>query len=179
MQVKDTEKVAFLQEDFYDSLRWLFVGAIAWEAAKTKDRVRHQAVLGMYTASVHARALYEFFYAPARDDDARAAHLVAGAWSPKKTHLYSTYMARGKPANKRMFHLVYRRDRHSGGTGQDGPDHLKNQVVNFAVDLLALSRDFVNALGPTLQPHAQQAVNQALDEAAKEAVECGIPNPIV
>lgn len=178
VQVKDPEKIVFLQKDFYDSLRWLFVGAVAWEADKTKPRIKHQAVLGMYTAAVQARALYEFFYAPSHADDARAADLVAGGWSPAKSQLYSTYMARGKPANKRMFHLVYQRDRHSGGTGHDGPDHLKNQIVNFAIDLLALSRDFVNALGPTLQPYGQHALNRALNEAAKVAAEYGIANPM-
>lgn len=179
MNVTESEKVAFLRDDFYDSLRWLFVGAIAWEADKSARRIRHQAVLGMYAAAVQARALYEFFYAETRTDDARAADLVAVGWSPNKTHLYSAYMAAGKPANKRMFHLVYRRDRHSGGTGQDGPDHLKNQVVKLAIDLLGLSRDFVKALGPMLQPHAQQALDRALEEAAAAAAEYGIANPIV
>lgn len=178
MRVTDPEKVAFLRDDFYDSLRWLFVGAVSWEAGKTKGRINHQSVLGMYTAAVQARALYEFFYAPTGTDDARAVDLVAGRWSPDKTSLYSTYMAGGKPANKRIFHLVYRRDSHSGGTGHDGPDHLKNQIVNFAVDLLVLSRDFIRALGPTLQPHAQQALDQALDEAAALAAEYRIANPI-
>ncbi len=104
---------------------------------------------------------------------------MAGQWSPNETLLYLTYMAGGRPANKRMFHLVYRRDRYSGGTGHDGPGHLKNQIVNFAIDLLTLSRDFVKALGPMLQPHAQQALDRALDEAAAVAAEYGIANPIV
>lgn len=178
MQVANPEGIAFLEEDFYDSLRWLFVGAITWVAAKRSPIIRHQDVLGMYTTVVQARALYEFFYARQRDDDARATDFVA-QWSPARSQLYVTYMAGGMPANKRIFHLVYQRHLHSGGAGHDGPDHLKNQIVNIAKDLLALSRDFVKSLGPTFQSHAQQALDQALNEAATVAAAHRIPNPIV
>lgn len=181
-RVKDqaAEKTSFLKKDFYDSLRWLFVGALAWEAARTREGVRHQAVLGMYTAAVQARSLYEFFYGTSRsEDDARAADLVERGWAPSETHLYATYMASHTPANKRMFHLVFAREQHSGGAGDDGSDHLKNQVMNFATDLLALARDFVHALDPTLQPHAQHALDRALEEAAITAREYGIVNTIV
>lgn len=177
VQVSDQDKIAFLQADFYDSLRWLFVGAVAWEAAKTSARVEHQAVLGMYTAAVQARALYEFFYGKPNRDDARAKHFVAKVWAP--TALYTDYMAPQRPANKRMFHLVYGRDRHSGGSGHDGPDHLKNQIVRFATDLRALSRDFVGSLDPQLRPHGEAALTQAEREAEKAASAYGITNPIV
>lgn len=179
VQGRAAEKISFLEDDFYDSLRWLFVGALTWEAASTTAAVRHQAVLGMYTAAVQARSLYEFFYGSVRhDDDARAVDLVGSAWVPSETDLYATYMASHRPANKRMFHLVLGREQHSGGA-DDGSDHLKNQVMNFATDLLALARDFVNALDPNLRPAAQSALDRALLEASVTADACGIVNSIV
>ncbi len=75
-----------------------------------------------------------------KPDDARAGHF-APKWQPKSA-LYLKYMASEKPANKRMFHLVYGRSLHAGGAGHDGPDHVKNQVVEVARDLPRLMRAF-------------------------------------
>lgn len=123
-----SERLSFLDADFYDSLRWQFVGAVACEAAASRPLMKHQRVLGMYTAAVQARALYEFFYGRPGADNARATDF-APLWSPDRTTLYRTYIAHQRPANKRMFHLVYDRAGHSGGDAADELDHLKNQVV--------------------------------------------------
>lgn len=178
MAITASDKRDFLTNDFYGALRWLFEGAVAWKAAKTNERCRHQAVLGMSTAVVQARALYEFFFdAKSRRDDARAKHF-ASSWSPQVSSVFAGYMADGKPTNKRFFHLVFRRHMHSGGKGHDGPDHLKNQVLAFAGDVRGIAEQFVASLDQDLQPLGQSALRRALDEAAKAAHYYGIPNPL-
>ena len=110
------EQQAFLRDDLHDSLRWLFVDAIAWKASqKRPEPCGNQNVLGMYTSLVQARALYDFFYKRGRGDDAQAWHF-APSWNDDGggNSLYQRYMARESPANKRVFHLVYNRSEHAG-----------------------------------------------------------------
>ena len=171
-------KERFLKDDLCDGLKWLFEGAIAWDAAQRRpERAgRHLIVLGMYTSLVQARALYEFFYGHGQGDDARASHF-APTWKPPESCLYRKYMARRKPANKRVFHLVYNRATHAGGSGHEGPDHLKKQVLEFAKDLLALTKEFANNADPRFQGGVQYAVGEALKGAKDAAGHYGIPNP--
>ena len=152
----------FLKEDLYDALRWLFEGAIAWEAARSRpEHCRHQGVLGMQTSLVQARALYEFFYSHEQGDDARAVHF-ASTWRPLETDLYRAYMAGGKPANKRVFHLVYNRSRHAVGSESE---HLKNKVLEFARDLKRLTEDFSRNADLGFQQAIEVALKKALHEA--------------
>lgn len=167
----------FLQDDLYDSLRWLFIGAIAWCAGQSNEKIPHQSVLGMHTSMVQARALYEFYFSSAgsaRPDDARAANLV---WRPRESEIYKRYMANGKAANKRMFHLVLGRDGHSGGTDDGQVDDLNRQVLAFALDLLGLTRDLVESLAPPSQQFAKASLDDALREAEVTAAAYGIENP--
>src|ERR1039458_6813092 len=156
----------FLAQDLYNTLRYLFEAAIAWKAAleHPKRAARHQIVFGMYTSLVEARALYEFFYSN-RDtnDDARACHFARPGWNPpKETRLYSEYMKRLKPANKRVFHLVYNRSNHAGGTGLE---ELKNQVLEFAKELRCLTEEFARNAEPVFHAGIQSALRNALEEA--------------
>ena len=178
LTLNETEKKEFLENDLYDALRWLFVGAIAWKAAcEHPDRYGRLFVLGMSTSFVQALSLYEFFYQPGQRDDARARDFVRG-WKERKSLLYSTYMGAGMPANKRMFHLVYKRSAHAGGLGHDGPDHIKNQAVNFAKDLRRLMELFVGGVEPIFRNSAKSALRKALDEAQRSADYYGIENPL-
>jgi len=171
------EKKEFLKSDFYDALRWLFEGAVTWRAITTDPkRWRHQKVQGMYTSLVQARALYEFFYKTPKGDDASARHFVS-SWTPIKTAPYKNYMARGQPAQKRVFHLVYGRSKHSGGTGHDGPDHLNEQVLSFALDLRQLIEEFARLADPQFQVLIEGALNEALAEANDAVRFYGIANP--
>ncbi len=166
----------FLEKDLYDALRWLLVGAVAWKAAPTEpDRYGHQCVLAMLTTFVQARALYEFFYATGKGDDARAAHFAYG-WNEPKSAFYSNYMNASMPANKRVFHLVYDRGQHSGGMGSR---QLKEQVLNFASDLLNLTERFIQRVEPDFRNSAQYALDRALAEAQSAADYYGIGNPFV
>lgn len=171
------DKTALLEADLADCLRWLLVGAVAWKAGSVTSSVPHQQVLAMNTAFTQARALYEFFYGPSgRSDDARATDFISD-WAPPMSPPYLAYMSAGKAANKRMFHLVYRRTEHAGGEAPDESDHLKNQVVVVAEDLIGLTREFVGQLDSELQPHGQTALQLALDEAARCADAYTIRNP--
>jgi len=171
-------KAKFLEKDFYDAFRWLFEGALAWQATKIDGGpCRHQRALGMFTSLVQARALYDFFFNPSRkEDDARASDFM-GKWPEQPSDLCRKYMQGPTPANKRIFHLVYARENHAGGPGHEGPDHLKNQVMEFAKDLHEISKNFVAKVEPSLRPAAMSALRKALDEAKKAADEYGIPNP--
>src|SRR6266705_918366 len=162
--ISDEEKQYFLEKDFCYTLTWLFVGAVTWTAAKTQpERCCHQAALGMFTTLVQARALYEFFYnrASTKDDDARA-YDFSRSWNEAQSSLYNNYMSGESPANKRVFHLVFGRDKHSGGQGQDGPDHLKEQVIEFAKELRGLTQVFIEKIDPAFRNAAESALEQAL-----------------
>jgi hypothetical protein len=174
-------KKAFLTEDLYDALRWLFVSAVAWAASRNQPhRCGNQDVLAMFSSLVQARALYEFFYVNGRQhDDARACDFTSDpVWRPPETNLYRTYMASHKPANKRTFHLVYNRSVHSGGSGPDGADHLKNQVLEFAKDLRSLVEQFMNSADAAFRDNIRRALDEALREAKLTADLYGIPNPL-
>jgi hypothetical protein len=176
MPVPGKPEEEFLRDDLYDALRWLFEGAIAWEAARRQPQCawRHQAALGMYTSLVQARALYEFYYKTGWGDDSRAKDF-GSHWKPPKSPLYKQYMDRLKPAQKRVFHLVLSRGRHAGGTG---PTELKNQVVGFAKDLRRLTEDFSKNADPVFQGEIQSALRRALQQAHLAAAHYGIPNPL-
>ncbi len=188
MGITDADRNQFLGEDFYNSLRYMFEGAIAWhawkQATEKRERAssifRHQGVLGMYTTFMEARALYEFFHnhAPRRSDsdDARADDF-ASTWRADKSGVYKDYMAHLKPANKRMFHLVYRRSEKSGETSTRGP--LKEQVLNVAKDLLEVTRKFVaNIDDSACRELVRTALQKALDEGQKAAEHYCVANPL-
>ena len=171
----------FLKEDLYDALRWLFVGAVIWEASRSQPhRCGNQDALGMFTSLTQARALYEFFYADGKqNDDARAGDFTStSGWCPTESNLYRTYMAGQKPANKRVFHLVYNRPAQAGGHGQDGPDHLKNQVLEFAKDLRRLTEQFADSADTDFRDSIRYALQKALQDAKLAADLYGVPNPL-
>jgi hypothetical protein len=174
------EQKKFLEEDLRDALRWLFVGAVAWHAPDKAERCPNQKALAMFTSLVQARALYDFFYNKKGQIDDALAFQFAPTWTEdgSKNPLYSKYMASRMPANKRVFHLVYDRSAHAGGTGDDGPDHLKNQVLKFAQDLRRLTEAFGNCVEPHFRDIIQSALRKALDQAECAANVYGIANPL-
>jgi hypothetical protein len=170
------EKKEFLEKDLFDALRWSFVSAVTWYATEG----RPERVLGMNTNFVQARALYEFYFTRgSKPDDARAFDF-APSWTESASPLYLKYMKNETPANKRVFHLVYGRSDavNAGGPRDDGSDHLKNQVLEFAKDLRRLTEDFIGCVEPEFQGIVRTALNRALSEAKKTADNYGIPNPI-
>jgi hypothetical protein len=172
-------KADFLANDLSDALRWLFEGAVAWEAARRRPEsaARHQAAVSMYASIVQARALYEFYFSPAKKNDDARARDFASTWNPAKTELYRRYMAEGQPANKRVFHLVYNRPAHAGASGEDGPEHLKNRVLEVAKELRRLTEEFAHNADPAFRDSAKFALQKALKEAVSAADYYGIANP--
>jgi hypothetical protein len=170
------DKADFLERDLYDALRWTFVSAVAWSAGDG----RPERVLGMNTNFVQARALYEFYFARGGEPDDARARDFAPSWAEPKSHSYLKYMRRGTPANKRIFHLVYGRSAaaNAGGPGHDGPDHLKNQVLEFAKDLRRITENFIGCVEPRFHTTVRTALDKALCEADKTANHYGIPNPL-
>jgi hypothetical protein len=167
----------FLEKDLLDALRWLFVGAVTWHATEGQP----ERVLAMYTSFVQARALYEFYFTKGcKPDDARACNFTSSPWTEPPSTLYAKYMANETPANKRAFHLVYRRSdpANAGGPDDDETDHLKNQVLNFARDLRRITEAFVACAKPEFHAMAQTALENALAEAQATADRYSIRNPL-
>jgi hypothetical protein len=139
----------------------------------------------MYTTFTEARALYEFFHHhdsrrsdsdDARLDDARADHFATN-WKAAESEVYKDYVARTKPANKRMFHLVYRRDEKSGETSSKGP--LNEQVLSVAKDLLDVAGQFVENIDDSVcRELARTALQKALYEGQKAAKHYCVANPL-
>jgi hypothetical protein len=156
-------------------MRWLFVNAVVWHVSEN----RPERLPAMCTAFVQARALYEFYYANGKGDDARARHF-ADSWTESPSNLYLKYMAARTPAEKRVFHLVYGRSKaaNAGGPGFEGPGHLKNQVLNFAKDLRRITEKFVICVRPEFRNLVQAALDYALVEAKRETDLRGVPNPL-
>lgn len=176
---------SFLNDDLYDALKWLFVGAVTWYAhpeAEDKDYLR---ALGMFTCFVQARALYEFFYcaaktpAPAAKGSTAFAQQFVPLWKandPQK--LYEQYMAKDTPAQKRVFHLVYGRSEFSGGTAVDESEDLKNQVLSFAKDLKRLTEEFASCLAGRDRQLVEDALQNALQASETLAKRYGKSNPL-
>jgi hypothetical protein len=180
------EKNEFLKRDLSDTLKWLFVGAVVWQAADPRGKRPecgcHQRALGMYMSFTQARALYEFYFSKEdnRNDDARARHFLRSGAKPKfKSSLYPRYI-KGKPANKRVFHLVYRRSEHSGGgeSGGDESEHLKNQVLVFARELRQITEEFARHVERRFVRLVQSALEDGLNEGGKVADCFKIANPL-
>ena len=186
-QPTEDDKREFLKEDLRETLKELVVGAVMWQAAKTADKTErcpHQAAVGMFTAYVQARALYEFFYKKRGsndDDDARASDFTKTGkeWAPSKVGLLDDYLGEWKPANKRIFHLVYWRSKHSGGTGNDGGESdLNNQVLKVTCGILKVTGEFVKNIHEDFDDDVRSAWSFASEEARKRAKDYGILNPL-
>ncbi len=163
----------FLEEDLFDSLRWLFEGAIAWKAEQ--EKTRHQKVLAMYTSLVQARSLYDFFFKEAlKNDDARLVHFTG--WKPENAFC-KKYLDHGQAGNKRIFHLVYNRSQHNGGESNSEHDHLKEQVLEIAKTFFDLTKEFVNRANQNYKDTIQQVLNKTILEAREAAEFYGIDNP--
>lgn len=81
-------------------------------------------------------------------------------------------------ANKRVFHLVYNRAVHAGGSGEDSLDHLKNQVLELARDLRRLTEEFAHNVDPNCRNGVRYALHEGLREAELAADFYGIANPL-
>jgi hypothetical protein len=170
-------QLEFLKEDFHDALVWLFNGAVAWDAAHRKQNAGlHLTPFSFFTSIVQARALYEFFYKRGgrRCDDLRSTDFAPN-WRPCESSLYKTYMTDGRPAQKRVFHLVRNRCIHEGG---EGPDRLNQQVLNLAKELRKLTEEFAANAEPTFSDEIRSALARALEEANKTAKYYSIPCPV-
>ncbi len=131
----------------------------------------------MYTSLVQARSLHEFFYGKrkAPSDDARADDFASKSkWTAPPSSLYARYMERGRPAQKRVFHLVFNRPAHSGGTGNE----LNTKVLEFASELRGLAESFEQNADPEFKAEIGCALARAILEADKAAASYGIPRPI-
>lgn len=121
MAISDEDKKSFLKDDLKDALTGTFVGAVSWLAHPETTDDRGVRGLGMYTTFLQARALYEFFFDKSVDEKiggrARAGHFVSSWQASDPDKLRKRYMT--KPANNRLFHLVYGRSKFGGASKPD------------------------------------------------------------
>ncbi|HKT89489.1 MAG TPA: hypothetical protein VJQ59_13685 [Candidatus Sulfotelmatobacter sp.] len=190
MEKPEKLKRDFMEEDFHDSLKWLFTGAITWHAHPLDKDHAYLRSLGMFTSLVHARALYEFFYKcgqsshPNAGATASAKDFVASWNSPAdRKQLYSRYMAKQKPAQRRVFHLVYGRGKPAGGSMGGGSAELNEQVLEFARDLRRLTEEFIRSLSENpdydaFRQLAESALSKALAVGSALAAGYNIPMPL-
>lgn len=178
------EMATFLEKDLGNDLRWLFDAAVIWSLTDSapidpKSLGRHADVHTMHAAVALARCIYEFYFDPGErfPDDARARHFCR-AWTATPTSEYATYFAPGAPANKRVLHLAYGRSQQSGGTGQQGDDHLNRRVLAAAKDLLNVTQAFAQSVEPCFKPSAKVALDLALSEARHASTSLGTANPL-
>lgn len=138
-----------IAEDLYNELRYLLVAATSWRIAKSsnpRSLPKHFIVLSMDSAFLHARSLYEFFTGdPSRDEGGGrepASWKLFGA-ARQKSVLYEKW---GETLHARLFHLRRNRPQPTsakrGTRGTKLPTDIKEEVVNFAHDLLALWQSF-------------------------------------
>jgi hypothetical protein len=175
----------FLKKDLYESLKWLFVGAVTW-CARPLEKDSHQLRgLGMFACFVQARALYEFFNSTERGtlesgSTASSADFDFPRQKPcDPEQLYSKYMAKNTPAQKRVFHLVYDRAGWAGGSATDESDHLKNRVLDFAKDLKRLTKEFASSVTEEkYRELVECALARALQDGHELAVKYGISDPL-
>jgi hypothetical protein len=194
----------FLKDDLSDALKGLFVGAVVWEAADKAEKAEKKELcpflkrLAASASFVQARALYEF-YDPKNPPDklkgekgetAHASHF--GKWTEMEftsdeLKLFEKYIRGQKatgvfrtnsPINKRVFHLAYDRSDFSGGLGQDGSDHLKNQPLEFATNLHDITKKFIEKVEGRFRESAKAALEKAREGARQAATGCNIANPL-
>ena len=175
-------KLAFLNDDLYDALRWLFVTAVTWESMRQKPELctANQDAISMLANLTQARALYEFFFGSQqtrKPDDARACDF-APQWNPNPSSLHTIYMGTGKSTNKRVSHLVYNRSAYSGGSAVNDSDHLKNQVLNFTKEIRDITEKLAQQADPSFSDPIRGALDKALAEAQQTANHYGITNPL-
>ena len=153
-----------IDNDLYNELRWLLCAATEWDADRKLQEqpcFRHPFHLSVYTmdsALLHARSLYEFFTATEPIRPERRTWRDYSRDARQESDKYNEFI---KPLHGRVMHL--NRDR-------DGYDPVKDEVVNFASDILRLWDDFSKkpGLGPyagLLQKYRKQAIDEAADVA--------------
>lgn len=202
MRTVDNQK-DFLRDDLSDALKGLFVGAVVWEAADRAEKAKEKELcpflkgLAASASFVQARALYEFYNPRETDkpkgekgETAHASHF--GEWTEKEftseeLDLFKKYIKgqettgvfrTNSPINKRVFHLAYDRSDFSGGLGQDGSDHLKNQPLEFATNLRDITKKFIEKVDDRFRESAKAALEKAREGASQAAMGCSIPNPL-
>jgi hypothetical protein len=187
MEEEKKEKEKFLECDLFDALKGLCVGAVTWQAHPEEKDHHYLRALGMYINFMQARALYEFFGdKPSKGhknplqkgSTAWAGDFTRNNWQEPTTPLYNRYMDNQKPALKRVFHLAYVRSEYSGGNERDEKQDLKNQVVNFAKDLIQLTEKFIKCIEPEFKDQAESALKRARDAAQELADDYKITNPL-
>jgi hypothetical protein len=79
--------------------------------------------------------------------------------------------------DQRVSHLTYDRSDFSGGSGEDGFDHLKNQPLKFG-NLRDITETFIEKVEDRFRDSAKTALEKAREGAREAATGRNIPNPL-
>jgi hypothetical protein len=165
-----------IEKDLFNELRWLVCSATEWDACdkligeppripKIQEPCLHLKVYAMDSTFLHARSLYEFFTATeesiTRNEKRGSTRLTWRDYSLTARQTSNKYDQFMKPLHGRVMHLE--KDR-------SGHDEIKNEVVNFAVDILRLWNGF--SQNPSVKPY-ESLLNKfrvrAIEDAASVA----------
>ena len=157
----DTALRESIEIDLLYELKYLLCAATEWEAQRIlvgepptiKEPCAHVKVYTMDSAFVHARCLYEFFTSTKPPGD-KVNWQNFGQNAGQSSAKYDTYR---DALHLRSIHL---------GKNRASQDEIKNEVVNFATDVLDLW-DFFSK-NPDLKDYAI-VLDQTRKQAIKEA----------
>jgi hypothetical protein len=176
-----------IEKDLFNELRWLLCAATEWDAydkligkppqiSKIAEPCFHLKVYTMDSTFLHARSLYEFFTATeesiTRNERRGSTRLTWRDYSPTARQTSEKYNQFMKPLHGRVMHLEKDRAVY---------DEIKNEVVNFAIDILRLWNGFsenssLNLYKSLLDRFRGKAIEEAASVAAQYK-ECGFECP--
>jgi hypothetical protein len=143
----------------------------------------------MFTSLTQARALYEFFNKCDQPQLYSGGTARAKDFNPSWSRpsdpdgLYTKYIAKNMPAQRRVFHLVYGRANTAGGSMGGGSDELNARVLDFAKDLRRIVKEFAASFADSPEESAYRelvecALAKALVEGCELAKRYEIPDPL-
>ncbi len=163
-------KHEYIKLHLFNELRWLLCASTEWfiQHHLKLDRVEgyHIQVYAMDSASLHARALFEFFVQPTTD-----YHYGLDAFLGGRAVLKSDSYSKNWKAPLHAF-LMHAQDRSKPASLKShGVDkHLNRMPVDFAREILKLWKEFEDKLGRTSNSR-DQGLQKLAREKRKEAIE--------
>lgn len=165
----EQEPAEFVATHLSHELEYMLVAATTWCAAHPDRRAHlplHLVATAEYAAFVHQRSLYEFFCGSGGAYDARRRLGHARALKSVEFDRWEDDL------NTAVMHLWKRWK--ADPPVIDG-DHLKDQVANFALDLVGLWRRFESLAASELGEVLHNGRSEALGQAATAAAVMGAP----
>lgn len=153
------QKQTFIKDNLYHELRCLLGAVTIWQMLKQR-KAGFDVVVAEDSAFIHARNLFNFFTWRGRYD---VSVVDFGLTNPYPSTLFDAWR---EPLNRHVLHI-------SGGriapTNIVAGVHLKDQVENFAWEILSLWKQAENDTPPTFAALFTKARERAVKDAENDA----------